>query len=101
MTVTKFGSVSGPPMLGTMRAAYQLRHRMIVDPMEHVAKFLSVGDPMGEMLPVGLAQRANQCIAVLAGDRAVLIAVALIKARLLHEGNPPKFPFVGGECPNS
>jgi hypothetical protein len=42
-------------MLGTMRAAYQLRQRLIVEPMEHVPELLAVGDPAGEMLPVGLA----------------------------------------------
>jgi hypothetical protein len=54
-----------PPMLGTLRAAYQLRQRLIVEPMKHVAKLLGVDDPLGEMLAIGSAQRADQCVAVL------------------------------------
>jgi hypothetical protein len=77
-------------MLGTLRAARQLRQRLIVKPMEHVAKLIDVGDLIGEILTVGSAQRSDPGIAVRAADGAVLIAVALIEARLLH-WVPPEF----------
>jgi hypothetical protein len=34
------------------------------------------------MLPIGSAQRSDQCVAVLAGDGAALFAMALIEAGL-------------------
>ena len=49
-------------MLGTPRAAYQLRQRVIIEPVEHVAKLLGVGNPTGEILPIGLAQRSDQVL---------------------------------------
>jgi hypothetical protein len=43
---------------------------------------------LGEVVAVLFAKRANERISVLVGDLAVLVAVALVEAWLLH-GIPP------------
>jgi hypothetical protein len=45
-------------VLDIMRVACHLRQRAIVEPVEYVAKALGVGDPLGEMLTIGSAQRS-------------------------------------------
>jgi hypothetical protein len=62
----------------------QLAQGRLIDYMQHVAKFHMAGDSRRKVLPVGQAQGGNERVAMLPADLAVLVAVALVKAGLLH-----------------
>ena len=64
-----------------------MRERRFVEVVQQVLQFFVTGTPWRESGPVGLAQRGYERIAVLPGDFAVLVSVAVVEARLLcHRG---------------
>jgi hypothetical protein len=63
---------------------HQLRQRLLVDLMKAVGQLgirIAAG---GEAGTIRLSEGADQCVAVLAADLAVLVAVADVEAGLLH-----------------
>jgi hypothetical protein len=64
--------------------APQLAQRGLVQLMQNVAQLLGWGIAGGETLSVNLAQRANEGVAVLVADFAIMVAVAIVETCLAH-----------------
>ena len=52
--------------------------------MQHVAQLRMAGDAGREIRAVSLPERGNERIAVLPADLAILVAMAVVEAWLLH-----------------
>ena len=62
------------------RSVHQLRQRLLVDLMETIGELRVWVTMRGEARPIGFAQGADQPVAVLAGNSAILVAVAIVEA---------------------
>jgi hypothetical protein len=67
-----------------MNIMNQLRQGWLVELVQHVGQLGIPGTVGGEMGAINLAEVRNQRVAVFPRDLAVLVAVALIQARLFH-----------------
>ena len=68
--------------------ATELAQRGLVQMGQNVAQFIGRGITGGKTLSVNLAQRADEGVAVLVADFAVVIAVAIVEACLAHAALP-------------
>src|ERR1700760_434748 len=66
----------------------ELAQRRLVQLNKNVAQLLGRGITGGKTLSVNLAQRADQGVAVLVADFAVVIAVAIVETRFAHAALP-------------
>jgi hypothetical protein len=74
-------------MAGLMIAA-QLAQGSVVELKQNVTQLVRFRIPRSETLSVNLAQRANEGVAVLVADFAILVAMAIVEARLVHAALP-------------
>jgi hypothetical protein len=65
-------------MAGFIIAA-ELAQRRLVQLQQNLAEFFGFGITRGETLSVNLPQRADEGIAVLVADFAILVAVAIVE----------------------
>src|ERR1700719_2773460 len=70
-------------MAGLMIAA-ELAQRRLVELKQDFAKLLGRGITGGKTLSVNLAQRADEGVAVLVADFAVVVAVAIVETGFAH-----------------
>ena len=64
--------------------APELAQRRLVQLMQDIAELLGRGITGGKTLSVNLAQRADEGVAVLVADFAVVVAMAIVETGLAH-----------------
>lgn len=67
---------------------HELRERRLVQLVQDVAELLFGSAPLGEVLAVHLAQRANQRVAMLLAQLTVLVAMQTVQTWLFQEYLP-------------
>jgi hypothetical protein len=70
----------------------ELAQRRLVQVKQDVAQLLGRRITRGETLSVNLAQRANENVAVLVADFAIVIAVAIVETGLAHAALHGAYP---------